>query len=72
MSAQSPELLAKIALWRAKCADGTMTVADYREAIKELRAGRVSAAVSSESARRTKAKAVIPTADEMLNELENL
>ena len=71
MSAQSPELQAQIAVWRAKCADNTMTAEEYKEAIKVLRAGRLTAAAAAATGatRRAKVKAEIPSADDMLGEL---
>lgn len=70
--AQSPELQAKIAIWRSKAADNTITREEMREAIRALRAGRVSASYASESARRSKAKAEIPSGEDLLNELGGL
>lgn len=68
-TAQTPELQAKIAIWRAKAVEGTLTEEEMKEAILALRAGRTSAAHASDQARRTKAKAAIPSADDLLNEL---
>lgn len=62
----NPELLSKIAEWRAKAADGTMTAEDYREAIAALRAGRLSAATSSKKAPKKKE---VASGDDMLKEL---
>lgn len=63
---------ARVTEWRAKAQAGTLTVEEMREAIKVLRAGRVSAAFASETARRKKAKAVVPSADDLLSELGGL
>lgn len=70
-TAQSPELQAKIASWRARAMGHgePLTLEEQREAIEALRAGRVSAAVASEGARRKKAKAEIPSADDLLGEI---
>lgn len=65
----TPELQSKIAIWRQKAADNTLTVDEMREAIAALRQGRVSAAVTSENARRKTAKVAIPSADDLLSEL---
>lgn len=70
--AMNPELQTKMAAWRQKAVDNTLTIEDMREAINMLRAGRKSAAVASESSRRTKARKVVKTADEMLSELEGI
>ena len=67
--AQSPELQSKIAIWRQKAVEGTLTVPEMKEAILALRAGRVSAAHASEGAKRKAAKTAIPSADDLLSEL---
>lgn len=72
MSAQSPELQAKIAIWRQKAIEGTLTAEEMKEAIVALRQGRVSAAATSDASRRAKAKVAIPTADDLLSELGDL
>jgi len=68
----SPELQAKIAIWRAKAVDGRLTEDDMREAILALRADRVGAQVASDKSRRAKAKIEIPTAADLINELKGL
>lgn len=65
----SNETLAKISVWRAKAADGTITREDYKEAIRLLRADRLTAQAASDSSRRSRARAAIPSADDMLAEL---
>lgn len=66
----TPEDAATVTAIRAKAAEGTATIEDYRLATRLLRGGRESAAASTTSAaKRAKAKAVIPSADDMLNEL---
>ncbi len=72
MSAQSPELQSRIAIWRAKAIDGSLTLEDMKEAVRAMRAGRISAAYSSEAARRSKAKSTVKDGDELLKELEGL
>jgi hypothetical protein len=64
--AQSPELLAKIAVYKAKIAEGTITVEDYRQAVLDIRGDRKNAAVASEQSKRQKAKAVVPDAKALL------
>ncbi len=51
----SPELNAKIAMWRQSALDGTLSQDDLREAIAALRGDRKSAAVASEKSKRSKA-----------------
>lgn len=66
---QSADLVAKIAVWRQKNIDGTMTVADYRQAIAEIRGDRKSAHTASDQSRRKAAKAAVPDAKSLLSEL---
>ena len=68
----SPELQSKIAIWRMKAAEGTLTQDEMKEAILHLRAGRVNAATSSAAAKRKKAIAAIPAAEDVLSAIENL
>ena len=68
----TPELNAKIAMWRAKAADGRLTQEEMAEAIIALRQGRVGAQIASDTSRRKKAVTAIPTADDLLGELEGL
>lgn len=65
----SVDLQSKIALWRAKALDGTITIEELREAVAAMRQDRKSAAVASDKSRRARAKAEIPSADDMLGEL---
>lgn len=71
---QSPEVQARIAELRVRADAGVITDDEYREVIALLRAGRQSAAVtaSRKTTSRAKAKAAIPDAQDMLNELEGL
>ena len=68
----SPELTSKIALWRAKVIDNTITTEEMIEAVKALRGERLSAAQATSSARRTKAVKAIPNAADLLSELGGL
>lgn len=68
----SPETLSRIAILQQKCAEGTVTVEEMREAVLLLRGERRTAATASETSRRKTAKAAIPDADSLLNELEGL
>ena len=72
MSAQSPEMQSKIAVWRARADAGTLTEAEMTEGIRALRADRFGAATASDTAKRTRAKAAIPDADDLLKELGDL
>lgn len=71
MSIPSAELQMKMSLWRQKAVEGTLTQDEMREAIALMRAGRAAGQTASASgtSRRAKAKAEIPSADDMLNEL---
>lgn len=68
----SPETQAKFAIWRAKAAEGTLTIEEQKEAIAAIRGDRRAAAVTKESATRKRAKAIIPNADDLLDELNSL
>lgn len=68
----SPELQGRIAEWRAKATDGTLTPDEMKQAIMLLREGRVSASYTSEASRRKTAKATIVHADDLLGELGDL
>lgn len=72
-SPYSLETQARIAVWRQKCLEGTITLEEMREAVAIMRGDRRNAAQANASgtsgARRAKAKAVIPSADDMLDEL---
>lgn len=67
----TPELNSKIANWRARCngQGEPMTIEEYQEAMIELRGGRMQALKASDAAKRGKAKAAIPDADDLLGEL---
>jgi hypothetical protein len=68
----SPEDQAKIAVIRAKNEAGTATAEDFRDFVRTLRQGRLSAHAASETSRRKVAKAAIPSADDLLAQLEKL
>ena len=65
----SPEMMSKVAQWRARALAGDLTEAEMVEAIKQMRAGRFGAAMASDQAKRTRAKAAVPDADDLLKEL---
>lgn len=69
MPTTSPELLSKIANWRAKAEAGMLSEDEMIEGIKALRADRFGAATASDAAKRKRAAAVIPDADDLLKEL---
>ena len=52
---QSAELQSKIASWRAKQAEGTMTIADWKECFLTLRAARMGAQAASAASKARKA-----------------
>jgi len=65
----SLEIQEKISVWRRKVADGTITEEEMKQAIVILRQGRLLAANSSAAAKRKKAVAEIPHADDMLADM---
>jgi hypothetical protein len=65
----SPELQSKISIWRTKAVAGTLTPDEMKEAILALRQDRIGASIASAASKRTKAKAEIPDADDLLAEM---
>ncbi len=70
----SLELQSKIAGWRLRAAEGTLTLDEMKEAIIHLRAGRLSAATTAAAAKRIPAskRSAAPSQDDMLSELDDL
>lgn len=71
---QSPELQSKLALWRQKSIDGTITLEELKEAVRIMRADRhaaLDAQMKSSSGARKSTKAPVDTA-KLMNDLENL
>lgn len=70
----SPEMQSKIAAWRLRAAEGTLTQEEMKEVIITLRQGRLAAgqAAKTTAAKRKKAFAEIPVAGDMLSEIEDL
>jgi hypothetical protein len=71
---QSPELQSKLALWRQKSIDGTITLEELKEAVKIMRADRhaaLDAAMRPASKGKKTAKAPVDT-QKLLDDLENL
>jgi len=70
------ELQSKIAGWRLRAAEGTLTLEEMKEAVIYLRAGRLSAAGAAAATKRSTAagakKTVIGNSDDLLSELEGL
>lgn len=67
---QSPELQSKIADWRRKCADGTATMEEMKQAVARLRGDRRNAAAAPSKTSRAKGPA--RSTDELLGELSAL
>lgn len=72
MTIDQAELNSKIAGWRQKAVEGTLSIEEMKEAIQALRGGRVSAAISSEKSKAKKAPVVVQSADDLLGELGEL
>ena len=75
MSAQSPEMQLKIAEWRQKAREGTLTQDEMKEAIAALRKDRGSVAqatAGSKTTRTRKAAAAKPNSDDLLSELDGI
>lgn len=74
MAGNSPyslETQAQLAAWRRKASDGTLTLEEMRRAVDLMRGDRKNSAqaAASSKSRTAKAKAVVQSADEMLDEL---
>jgi hypothetical protein len=65
----TPEITAKISLWRQKAIAGSLSLEETKEAVAYLRGERKAAAQATTAAKRTKAVKNIPTADDLLSEL---
>lgn len=65
-----PDLSGRVAVWRAKAADGTLTDEEMKEAVLLLRGGRASAKASSPAAIGKRAATVILDADDLLAGLD--
>ena len=68
----SPDLQAKIALWRQKAIEGTLSEEEMAQAVVALRGGRVGAQIASTTSKAKKAGAIIPNADDLLGELGDM
>lgn len=69
MSLLTPELQLKIATFRRKAADGTITLEEMREAVSIMRQGRISAA---QTATKSRTKAEAPDAKALLSRLRGI
>jgi hypothetical protein len=65
----TPELQAKLEVFREKAREGILTREEMQEAIQLLADGRMSAAKASPRARVKTAKEAIPDADDLLKDL---
>jgi len=66
------DLESKIAVWRQKAVENTLTVEEMAEAVKIMRGDRRGAAIASDKSRKSAAKTAIPAADDLLSELGGL
>lgn len=67
-----PSFHQKLADYRRKAADNTITLEEMREAVKLMRQGRVAAAAASTTAARKKAAAPVVDSNSLLDELSSL
>lgn len=74
MSTIDYELQAKIAAWRIKAVEGTLSLEEMKEGVIFLRAGRLTAATAAQKSASTRKKAIaaIPSAEDMLADLDSL
>ena len=69
----SPELQSKLAIWRQKSLDGTLTLDECREAVILMKGGRTSAQeAAASSGKKASTKKPARAADDLLSELEGL
>lgn len=69
----TPEVQAKIARVRAKIeAKEPVDIEEYKDVVKIIREGRMQAVATSDSAKRKKAIAAIPDANNLLDELNDI
>lgn len=68
----SPEIQTKLAVWRAKALDGTLTMEEQREAIIILRESRRSASVYAAEGKAKAKKGPTKSADELFGMLDKL
>ena len=62
----TPEINSRMGIWKARAARGELSEAETFEAMAILRAGRQAAAEQTVAKRATKAKAEVPSADDMV------
>lgn len=70
MSLDEP-LAVKVERWRQAAAAGTLSIEDYKLALREIRAGRVSAAASAGSSRKKSSKTPVDV-DSMMSEIDDI
>lgn len=68
----TPEVQNQINQWRAKANAGTLSLEEMKAAVLLMRGDRKSAHATSETARRSKAKKEVRSADDLLGELDKL
>lgn len=68
----SPELNSKLAIFRQKVADNTITDEELQEGVALLRQERKSAVVNSAKKKSAAARAPAKSADDLLSELEGM
>lgn len=75
MIINDPSILNKLADWRRKCTDGTITLEEMRESVKVLRENRMAsaeAAAKSKSGGKKKKAAEPVNASDLLTQLGGL
>lgn len=71
MSIPSPDLQAKIALWREKARNNTLSFEEMKEAVAALRSARSAIPVATGGSKVSRSKPK-PNADDLLSELDGL
>lgn len=68
----SPEQQTRLAHYREKNADGSLTIDELKEAVIMMREARLAAQAANAASGKTKKKAPTKSADDLLGELESL
>lgn len=68
----SPEQQTRLAQYREKNADGSLTIDELKEAVIMMREARLAAQAANAASGKVKKKAPTKSADDLLGELENL
>ena len=72
MTVMTPETQSRIAILRSKISENTATMEEMQEVVRLVRGDRRNAQAASDGARRKKAAVLVPSADDLLDEMGGL